>query len=51
MLNHFGLDTYKAQNESEALFISRVTETLDQRFDSVLYKRGVLITVLFQLKK
>ncbi len=47
----FWLDTYKAQNESEALFISRVTETLDQRFDSVLYKRGVLMYRVISVKE
>jgi len=47
----FWLDAYKAQNESEALFISRVTETLDQRFDNVLYQRGILMYRIISVKE
>jgi len=47
----FWLDAYKAQNESEALFISRVTETLDQRFDNALYQRGILMYRIISVKE
>lgn len=43
VVKSFWLDAYRPQNEAETDYMKRVEQVLDERYDNVLYKRGVLV--------